>query len=120
MCPYAKRIYIIPSHSSVLKLQNYSSQYSSCPFFRKIKEKLFLVIGAINEASATNSVMNLSHILFAIADAKVLCYILYSSGNIQIKNTVGVQWTNPFLLLFIFTFPFTIFTYTLVTTTFRG
>ena len=94
MCPYAKRIYIIPSHSSVLKLQNYSSQYSSCPFFRKIKEKLFLVIGAINEASATNSVMNLSHILFAIADAKVLCYILYSSGNIQIKNTVGVQWTN--------------------------
>ena len=38
--------------------------------------------------------MNLSHILFAIADAKVLCYILYSSGNIQIKNTVGIQWTN--------------------------
>ena len=30
-----------------------------------------------------------------IADAKVLCYILYGSGNIQIKNTVGDQPPPP-------------------------
>ena len=45
-----------------------------------------LVIEAINEASATSSIMNLSHTLYVIADAKALCPILYGSGNIQIKN----------------------------------
>ena len=47
---------------------------------------LLWVIVAINEASATNSIMNFSHtLLFVIADAKALCSILYSSGNIQRK-----------------------------------
>ena len=49
MYPYPKRIYIIPSYLSVLKLENYSSQRSSCEFFRKMEEKLFWVIEAINE-----------------------------------------------------------------------
>ena len=79
----------ITSYLSVLKLQNYSSQCSSYAFFRKIEEKLFWVIEAINEASATTSIMNLSHILFVIADAKALCSILYSSGNIQIRYCWG-------------------------------
>ena len=63
-------------------------------------EKLFSVIEAINETSATNSVMNLSHTLFVIADAKGLCSILYSSGNIQ-KNNAGIpppvtlSWHEP-------------------------
>ena len=87
--PYPKRIYIIPSYLSVLKLQNYSSQCNSCAFFRKIEENLSWVIEAINEASATNSIMNLSHTLFVIADAKALCSILYSSENIQIKSCWG-------------------------------
>ena len=78
-------MYIIPSYLSVLKLQNYSSQCNSCAFFRKIEEKKLWVIKAINEARATNSIMNLSHTLFVIADAKALCSILYSCGNIQIK-----------------------------------
>ena len=43
------------------------------------------VIETINEANATNSIMNFSHTLFVIADAKALCSILYSSGNIQRK-----------------------------------
>ena len=92
--PYPKRIYIIPSYLSVLKLQNYSSQCNSCAFFRKIEENLSWVIEAINEASATNSIMNLSHTLFVIADAKALCSILYSSGNIQIKRCWGTQLTK--------------------------
>ena len=74
---------------SVLKLQNYSSQCSSCTFFKKIEEKLFWVIEAINEASATNSIINVSHALFVIADAKALCSFLCSSGNIQIKYFWG-------------------------------
>ena len=57
VCPCPKRIYIIPSYLVVLEQQNYSSQCSSCVFFRKIEEKLFWVIEAINEASATNSIM---------------------------------------------------------------
>ena len=65
------------TYLSVLKLQNYSSQCSSCEFLRKIEEKLFRVI----EASATNSIINLSHILYVPSDAKALCSILYSSGN---------------------------------------
>ena len=81
MCLYAKRIYIIPSYFLVLK-QNYSSHCSSCAFFIKIEEKLFWVIEEISEASETNSIMNLSHTLFVIADAKTFCSILYSSGNI--------------------------------------
>ena len=64
-------MYIIPSYLSVLKLQNYSSQCSSCAFFRKIEEKLFWVNEAINEVSDSS-------------DANALCSILCSSGNIQI------------------------------------
>ena len=89
VCPYAERIYIIPSYLSVLKLQSYSSQCISCAFFRKIEEKLFWTIEAINEASATNSLMNFSHLLLVIADAKALCSILYYSGNIKIKYCSG-------------------------------
>ena len=84
-----KNIYIIPSYLSVLKLQNYSSQCSSSAFFRKREEEFFRVIEAINDASTTNSIMNLSHILIVIADAKALCSILYSSGNIQIRYCWG-------------------------------
>ena len=75
----------MPSYLSVLKLQNYSSQCSSCAFSKKIKEKLFWFIKAIKETSVTNSIMNLSHTLYAlyvIADAKALCSILYSAGDI--------------------------------------
>ena len=90
MCPYAKRIYLITSYFSVLKLQNYSSQCSSCAFFRKIEEKLFCFIEVINKASATNSIMSFSNTLFAIVNANLLCFILSSSANIQ-KITVGVQ-----------------------------
>ena len=50
---------------------------------------MFWVIEALNEASATNSIMNLSHTLYAITDDKALCSILYSSGNIQIKSSWG-------------------------------
>ena len=89
VCLFPKRIYIIPSYFSVLNLQNYSSQCSRCAFFRKIKEKLFWVIEAINEATAHNSILNLSHILYAIADAKALCSVLYSPENIQIKSCQG-------------------------------
>ena len=71
---------------SVLKLQNYSSQCSSCAFFKKVEERLFWVIEAINEASATNSIINVTHALFVIADAKELCSILNSSGNIPPGN----------------------------------
>ena len=81
-------MYIIPSYLSVLKLQNSSSQ-CSCIFFRKIEEKLFWVIEAINEASVNNSIMNLSHTLPVIADAKALSTILYSSENIQIISCWG-------------------------------
>ena len=96
---YPKRICIIPSYLSVLKLQNYSSQCNRCAFFRKIEEKLFWVIEAINEASAINSIMNLSGTFYIIADAKSLCPILYSSGNIQIKSCGGplvtLSWEKP-------------------------
>ena len=51
-----------------------------------MEQKLFWVIEAINEASATNSILNLSHILYVITDGKALCSIDYSSGNIQIKS----------------------------------
>ena len=95
MCPYLKRIYIILSYLLVLKLQNYSSQCSSRAFFRKIEEKLFWVIEAINEANSTNSIMNLSHTSYVIADAKALCSILYSSGNIQIKSCLGPVNPSP-------------------------
>ena len=44
---------------------------------------------AINEASETNSIMNLSHKLFVTAEVKALCSILYSSGNTQIKYSWG-------------------------------
>ena len=84
---------IIPSSVSVFKLQNYSSQCSNCAFLRKIKEKLFWVIEAINETSATNFIVNFSHTLYAVADAKALCSILYGSGNIQIKYSLS--WQKP-------------------------
>ena len=89
MCPFPKIIYVITSYFLDLKLQNYSSECSSCAFFRKIKEKLFWVIEAINKARATNSIMNLSHTLYVITDAKTYCSILHSSGNIQIKSCWG-------------------------------
>ena len=97
--PYPKRIYVIPSYLSVWKLQNYSSQCSSYAFFREIEEKLFWVIVAINEASETNSIMNLSYTLYVIADAKSLCSILYSSANIQIKSSWGPSDPPPSHLL---------------------
>ena len=101
MCSYPKIIYITPSYLSVLKLQSFYSQCSSCVFFRKIEEKLFWAIKAINEASVTNSTMNVSHSFDVIADAKALCSILYSFGNIQINScwcpvdpspTVTLSW----------------------------
>ena len=82
VCPCPKRIYIIPSYLVVLEQQNYSSQCSSCVFFRKIEEKLFWVIEAINETSTTNAIMNLSHTLYVNADAKALCSILFSSEDV--------------------------------------
>ena len=39
--------------------------------------------------------MNLSNTLFVIADAKTLCYILYNSGNIQIKYCWGPAAPHP-------------------------
>ena len=85
-CLYSKIIYIIPTHLSVLKLQNYSSECRSCAFFRKIEGKLFWVIKAPIEASATNSIVNLNATLYFIADAKAVFSISYSSGNIQKKK----------------------------------
>ena len=58
-------------------------------FFREIEEKLFWVIEAINEASAINFIMKLSHTLYVIFDAKTLYSIPYSSGNTQIKRYQG-------------------------------
>ena len=84
---------IIPSSVLVFKKQNYSSQCSNCAFFRKTEEKLFWVIKAINQASATNSIMNFSHTLYAVADAKALCSILYGFGNIEIKYSL--TWQKP-------------------------
>ena len=51
---------------------------------------MFWVIEAINEASETNSVINISHILHVITDVKALCTIFNSSGNIQIKICSGL------------------------------
>ena len=81
-------MYIKPSYLSVLKLQNYSSQCSNCAFFRKIR-KMFWIIEKINEASVTNSFMNLSYTLHVIANGKALFSILYSFENIQIKYCWG-------------------------------
>ena len=78
-------MYVIPSYLSFLKLRNYSPQCSNCAFFRGIKEKLFWVIETINKASATNSLMNLSHTLCVIAEAKAFCSILYISEIAQIS-----------------------------------
>ena len=66
-------MYAIPSYLSVLKLQNYYSECSSCAFFREIEEKLFWVIEAINKARLTSYIMNLSHTLCVVADSKALC-----------------------------------------------
>ena len=85
----------IPSYLSVLKLQNYSSQCSSCAVFAEINKKLFWIIKPINEASATNSIINFSHTLYVITDAKALCSILYSSENIQIKSSWGPSDAPP-------------------------
>ena len=69
-------MYVIPSYLSVLKLQNYYSECSSCAFFREIEEKLFWVIEAINKARLTSYIMNLSHTLCVVADSKALCTFL--------------------------------------------
>ena len=69
VCPNSKIVYIIPDYLLVLKLRKYSSQCSSCVFFRKIEENLFWVIEAIN----------------VIVDAKAICSILHNSENNQIK-----------------------------------
>ena len=53
----------MPSYLSALKLQNYSSQRSSCVFLKKNQRKVVLGHKGINEASATNSIMNLSQTL---------------------------------------------------------
>ena len=80
---------------SFLKVQNYPSQCSSCGIFRKMGEKLFWITEAVNEASETNSIMNLSHILYVIADTKAPCTILYISGNIPIKTSRTPAQTPP-------------------------
>ena len=84
--PHPKRIYIIPIYLYVLKLQNYSSQCSSCVFFRKIEEHLFWVIEAVKDVITTNFFMNLSHILYVIAAAKAFYSILYSTGDNKILS----------------------------------
>ena len=84
---------VIPSYLSVLKLQSYSSQCTSCAFFREI-DKVDLRHEAVNESSATNFIMNLSHTLYAIADAEALCSNRYLSGSIQIKCCWG-PWEPP-------------------------
>ena len=48
----------------------------------------------MNKASPPNSIMNLRHTFYVIADAKALRSILYSSGNIQIKRCWGTQLTK--------------------------
>ena len=53
---------------------------------KKIEEKLFWFIEAINKASTIKSIMNLSHTMYVIADAKALCSILYSFVNLQVKS----------------------------------
>ena len=45
-------------------------------FSEKIKEKVFRVIEAINEESATNSIMNLCHTLHVIGFSKTLFSIV--------------------------------------------
>ena len=81
---------ILPRYLTVLKLQNHKiTQCGSRTFFRKIDKKLFWVIEATNNASATNSVMNLSHIVYGVADVKALCSILCSSENYQTKSCWG-------------------------------
>ena len=82
VCPYPKRIFNIPKHLVVLEQHNYSSQCSSCVFFRKIEVKIFWMIEAISETSTTNAIMNLSHTLYVNADAKALCSILFSSEDV--------------------------------------
>ena len=47
---------------------------------------------AINETSATNSIINLIHTVYVIAGAKVLFSILYGSGNIS-KKLLGSSGT---------------------------
>ena len=98
MCPYAKTniyiyIYIIPSYLSVLKLQNSLHSVAVVRFSKKIKEKLFWVIEALNEASATNSIMNLNHTLFVIADAKAL--MLYSLQFCNNSNKILLGFSRP-------------------------
>lgn len=60
-----------------------------------MEEKLFWITEAVNEASETNSIMNLSHILYVIADTKVPCTIFYISGNIPIKTSRTPAQTPP-------------------------
>ena len=60
-----------------------------------MEEKLFWITEAVNEASETNSIMNLSHILYVIADTKVPCTIFYISGNIPIKTSRTPAQTLP-------------------------
>ena len=62
---------------------------------KKMEEKLFWFTEAVNEASETNSIMNLSHILYVIADTKAPCTILYISGNIPIKTSRTPAQTLP-------------------------
>ena len=82
---------IISISVSVFELQNYYSHCSNCAFFRKIEEKLFWVMEAINEASARKSIMNVSLTLYVVADAKGFCCIFYV--NIQIKYSLS--WQKP-------------------------
>ena len=66
-------------------------------------EEKFWVIEAVNEASAINSITNLSQTLYVVDDAKALCSILHSSGNTQIKScwcpvdhpSVIISWQKP-------------------------
>ena len=70
MCAHPKKIYVIPSYLSILKLQNCSSQSSSWAFIGEIEENLFCVIETINKVSPINTIRNLSHILHVDDDAR--------------------------------------------------
>ena len=84
-------MYVIPSYLSDLKLQNYSSECSICAFFKEIEEKLFWVIEALNKASPTSSIMNLSHTMYVIANEKSLCSIQKHFAFYSVSRGLNTQ-----------------------------
>ena len=45
----------------------------------------------MNKASVSNSIMNVNHTMYVIADAKAFCSIVYSSENVQVKSCWGPE-----------------------------